>query len=75
MPPRVPTTISAKLIGRSDAPQGPQAEFLWAGDHAAAGRFDVFALQGFAHIEHGEIVGGELSARRAERESGAPCRR
>ena len=50
----------AELIGRSDASEGAQSQFLRASDHAAAGRFDVFALQRIAHIEHGEIVRGEF---------------
>ncbi len=50
----------AKLIGGGDAAESAKAEFLRASDHAAAGSFDVFALEGVAHIEDGEIVGGEF---------------
>ena len=49
-----------ELIGGGDAAQSAEAQFLRAGDHAAARRFDVFALQRFAHIEDGEIVRSEL---------------
>ena len=50
----------AELFGGSDAAEGAEAELLRAGDHAAAGSFDVFALEGVAHVEDGEIVRGEF---------------
>jgi hypothetical protein len=49
-----------KLIRRRHAPQGPEAELLWPGDHAAARRLDVFPLQGLAHIEHSKVMGRDF---------------
>ena len=50
----------AELLGGSDAPEGAQAQFLRAGNHAAAGRFDIFACEGVAHIKHREVVRGQF---------------
>src|SRR5580658_601646 len=38
----------AKLFGGGDAAESAEAKLLRAGDHAAAGSFDVFALEGIA---------------------------
>ncbi len=50
----------AELFRGSDAAEGAKAELLRAGDHAAAGGFDIFALERVAYIEDGEIVRGEF---------------
>ena len=50
----------AELFRGRDAPQSPQAQLHRAGNHAPAGSFDIFPLQGFAHVQHRKIVCGQL---------------
>jgi hypothetical protein len=50
----------AKLFRGSDTAECAQTKFLRAGNHAAAGGFDVFALQRVAYIEDRKIVRGQL---------------
>src|SRR6266568_4041940 len=50
----------AELFRGSHAAQRAQAQFLRAGNHAAAGSLDVLPLQGCAHVQHGNIVRSQL---------------
>ena len=50
----------AELLRGSHPPQSAQPQFLRAGDHAPARRFNVFALQRLAHVQDREVVSGEL---------------
>ena len=60
VPPRVPMHDFAELSAEVTRPKVRKPKFLGTGDHAAARRLDVFALQRVAHIQHGEVVGGEF---------------
>ena len=61
----------AELIGGSDTTESAEAELLRASNHTAAGRFDVFALEGVADVEDGEIVGSKLL--RVEEDANLAC--
>ena len=50
----------AELLRRGDAPERAKPQFLRAGNHAPAWRFDVLALQSRTHVKDSKIVSGEL---------------
>ena len=50
----------AELIRRGDAAKSAQSQLLRSGNHAAARRLNVLALERLAHVEHGKVVGGEF---------------
>ena len=50
----------AELFRGGHATERAQPQLLRARDHAPARGLDVFPLQGFAHVQHGEIVRGQL---------------